>query len=69
VPPIVHGIADIAATIALIVAPFVLGYSGHTVALGFSVVVGAGGLGATLLTRFVSDLEERARPVAFARAG
>ena len=69
VPPIVHGIADLGATIALIVAPFVLGYSGHTLALVFSVVVGAGGLGAPLLTSFVSDLEEPARPVVFARAG
>jgi hypothetical protein len=57
VPPVLHGVADIGATIALIAAPFVLGYSGHEVATVFSVVVGAGGLGATLLTRFVSDLE------------
>ena len=56
VPPIVHGFADIGATIALIAAPFVLGYSDHTVATVFSIVVGAGGLGATLLTRFESDL-------------
>ena len=56
-PPLWHGVADIGATTALIVAPFVLGYSGHTLATVFSVVVGAGGLGATLLTRFESDLE------------
>ena len=56
VPPIVHGLADIGATIALIAAPFVLGYSDHAVATAFSIVVGAGGLGATLLTRFESDL-------------
>lgn len=56
VPPIVHGLADIGATIALIAAPFVLGYSDHGVATVFSIVVGAGGLGATLLTRFESDL-------------
>jgi hypothetical protein len=60
VPPVWHGIADIGATIALIVAPFVLGYSGHGVATAFSVAVGAGGLLATLLTRFESDLEPSA---------
>ena len=56
IPPVWHGYADIAATIALIVAPFVLGYSDHAVPTVFSIVVGAGGLGATLLTRFDSDL-------------
>jgi hypothetical protein len=57
VPPIVHGVADVGATIALIIAPFVLGYSGHALATVVCVVAGAGGLGATLLTRFESDLE------------
>jgi len=56
IPPVWHGCADIAATAALIVAPFVLGYSDHVVPTVFSVAVGAGGLGATLLTRFDSDL-------------
>lgn len=56
-PPVWHGVADIGATTVLIVAPFVLGYSGHTLATVFSIVVGAGGLGATLLTRFESDLD------------
>jgi hypothetical protein len=56
-PPVWHGVADIGATVALIVAPFVLGYSDHTTATLFSILVGAGGLGATLLTRFESDLE------------
>lgn len=60
VPPVWHGIADIGATIALIVAPFVLGYSGHGVATAFSIAVGAGGLAATLLTRFESDLDPSA---------
>lgn len=55
-PPMWHGVADIGATIALILAPFALGYDGHTVATVFSIVVGAGGLVATLLTRFESDL-------------
>jgi hypothetical protein len=40
----------------MIVAPFVLGYSSHTLAMVFCVAAGAGGLGATLMTRFVSDL-------------
>jgi hypothetical protein len=56
IPPVWHGYADIAATVALILAPFVLGYSDHAVPTVFSIVVGAGGLGATLLTRFDSDL-------------
>jgi hypothetical protein len=56
VPPIVHGIADVGATVALMIAPFVLGFSGHTLAMAFSVIVGAGGLIATLLTRFESDI-------------
>jgi hypothetical protein len=56
-PPVVHGVADIGATIVLIVAPFVLGFSDHTVATVLYVAIGAGGLGATLLTRFESDLE------------
>jgi hypothetical protein len=57
VPPVLHGFADIGATIALVVAPFALGYSDHGLATTFSIVVGAGGLAATLLTRFESDLE------------
>ena len=65
VPPVWHGVADIGATIALIAAPFVLGYSDHAVATAFCLVVGAGGLAATLLTRFESDLEP-ARPVGLA---
>lgn len=56
-PPVWHGIADIGATIALIAAPFVLGYSDHGVATAFSIAVGAGGLAATLLTRFESDVD------------
>ena len=56
VPPVVHGLADVGATVALIVAPFVLGYSSHTLAMVFCVAAGAGGLGAVLMTRFVSDL-------------
>ena len=60
IPPLWHGYADIGATIALIAAPFVLGYSDHATATAFSIVVGAGGLGATLLTRFESDLEPAA---------
>src|SRR3954467_11063202 len=55
-PPVLHGVADIAATIVLIIAPFVLGFTDQTVATVLYVVIGAGGLGATLLTRFESDL-------------
>ena len=65
IPPVWHGVADLGATIALIAAPFVLGYSDHAVATAFCLAVGAGGLVATLLTRFESDLEP-ARPVGLA---
>ena len=56
-PPLWHGVADTGATLVLIAAPFVLDYSHHTVATLFSILVGVGGLGATLLTRFESDLD------------
>jgi len=52
IPPLLHGYADIAVTVALIVLPFIVGFSSHTTALVFYVVVGAGGLLATLATRF-----------------
>jgi hypothetical protein len=60
-PPVLHGVADVGATIVLIVAPFVLGFTDDTVATVLYVVIGAGGLGATLLTRFESDLMPAAR--------
>jgi hypothetical protein len=51
-------------TVALIVLPFAVGFSGHTTALVFYVVVGAGGLLATLATRFESRMPtERAMRV------
>ena len=49
------------ATIVLIVAPFVLGFTDQTVATVLYVVIGAGGLGATLLTRFEPDPMPAAR--------
>jgi hypothetical protein len=52
IPPLLHGYADVAVTVALIVLPFAVGFSSHTTALVFYLVVGAGGLGATLVTRF-----------------
>lgn len=52
IPPLLHGYADITVTVALIVLPFILGFSDHTAALLFYVIVGAGGLAATLATRF-----------------
>lgn len=52
IPPLLHGYADIAVTVALIVLPFAVGFSSHTTALVFYLVVGAGGLVATLATRF-----------------
>jgi hypothetical protein len=59
-PPMVHGIADIGATLALLAAPFALGFTDDIAATWFCVVVGAGGLVATLLTRFASDLQPAA---------
>lgn len=55
VPPIVHGVADIGATVALILIPFIAGFSDDATALAFYLVLGGGGLIATLLTRFESD--------------
>lgn len=52
IPPLLHGYADVAVTVALIVLPFALGFSSHTTALVFYLVVGVGGLAATLATRF-----------------
>jgi hypothetical protein len=63
IPPAVHGVADIGATIALIIAPFVFGFTEHTLALVVYVAVGAAGLLATLLTRFESDLPAATRTV------
>jgi hypothetical protein len=60
-PPVVHGVADIGATVVLIVAPFVLGFSDQTVPTVLYVAIGAGGLCATLLTRFESDLQPAMR--------
>jgi hypothetical protein len=52
IPPLLHGYADITVTLALIVLPFIVRFSDHTTALVFYLVVGAGGLAATLVTRF-----------------
>src|SRR3954466_5099206 len=48
-PPVLHGVADVAATIVLIIAPLVLGFTEHTSATVLYIVIGAGGLVATLL--------------------
>src|SRR3954449_5119208 len=52
IPPLLHGYADITVTVALIVLPFIVGFSDHTTALVFYLVVGAPVLAATLVTRF-----------------
>jgi hypothetical protein len=52
IPPLLHGYADITVTVALVVLPFIVGFSDHTTALVYYLVVGAGGLTATLATRF-----------------
>lgn len=58
IPPLLHGYADITVTVALIVLPFIVGFSDDTTALVFYLVVGAGGLLATLATRFESQTSE-----------
>jgi hypothetical protein len=52
IPPLLHGYADIVVATALIVLPFAIGFTDDTAALVFYLVVGAGGLLATLETRF-----------------
>jgi hypothetical protein len=52
IPPLLHGYADITVTVALIVLPFILGFTDHTTALVFYLIVGVSGLAATLATRF-----------------
>ena len=52
IPPLLHGYADITVTVALIVLPFIVGFSDHTTALVCYLMVGAAGLAATLATRF-----------------
>ena len=61
IPPVVHGVVDIGATVALIATPFVFGITDHAAPTVFCIAVGVGGLGATLLTRFVSDLQPEMR--------
>ena len=58
IPPLLHGYADVIVTVALIVLPLAFGFSDDTVALVFYLVVGVGGLAATLATSSVSDLPE-----------
>src|SRR3954453_7148342 len=52
IPPLLHGYADIAVTVALVVLPFIVGFSDDTTALVSYLVVGAAVLPATLVTRF-----------------
>ena len=54
IPPLLHGYADIAVTLALIVLPFIVGFFDETTALVFYLVIGVGGLLVTLATRFES---------------
>jgi hypothetical protein len=54
IPPLLHGYADLTVTVALIVLPFITGFSGHTTALAFYLAVGV----ATLATRFEPRIPE-----------
>ena len=67
IPPLLHGYADTVVTLALIVLPFAVGFSDHTSALVFYVVVGGAGLAATLASRFESPVPA-AHTMAFPRA-
>ena len=58
IPPLLHGYTDVIVTVALIVLPFIVGFSDHTTALVFYLAVGAGGLVATLATRWPAMAEE-----------
>lgn len=62
IPPLVHGYADLVVTVALVVLPFIVGFADHTTALVFYLVVGIGGLAATLATRFEPQMKQ-AEPV------
>src|SRR3954463_13107159 len=46
IPPLLHAYADSAATVPLIVLPFAGGFTSHTTALVFYLVVGGAGLAA-----------------------
>jgi hypothetical protein len=59
IPPLVQGYVDIAVTVAMIVLPFAVGFAAETTALVFYLVVGGGGLLATLGTRFESRMPAR----------
>ena len=50
--PLLHGYLEIAVTLALIVLPFAVSLTAHLTALVFCLVVGVGGLVATLATPF-----------------
>ena len=54
IPPLLHGFVDVGVTVAMIVLPFAVGFSSDTTALVFYLLVGVGGLLATLATRFDS---------------
>jgi hypothetical protein len=60
IPPLLHGYTDITVTVALIVLPFIVGFSEHTTALVFYLAVGGPGLVATLATRWPVMGEEHA---------
>ena len=67
IPPLLHGYVDTLVTVALIVVPFAVGFTHHTAALVFYLVVGGAGLLATLATRFPSPVQS-ARATAFPEA-
>jgi hypothetical protein len=67
IPPLVHAYVDVVVTLALIVLPFAVGFSYRTPALVFYVVVGGGGLLATLATRFPASVPS-AHPMAVPEA-
>jgi hypothetical protein len=68
IPPLLHGYTDIAVLVALIVLPFIVGFSSHTTALVFYLIVGAAGLVATLATRFEPRMRVEAAAMRLGKA-
>jgi hypothetical protein len=60
IPPAVHGMIDAVFVLALILVPFVFGFSGDDdTATAFFVILGVGGVLLVLATRFVPDAGTR----------
>jgi len=63
-PPAVHGMIDSVFVVALIIAPFLFGFSDDDTAMVFFVVLGLGGVALVAATRFVDDQPDPQRGAA-----